>query len=155
MGEYFEVKLNKDEIVNKLTELSKKFSNMAPFLKIIRVKLLYEIDRAFETEGTNSGEKWKEWSEKYKKYRIKNFGDGQILNRSGNRGLRGSFISLLEDKKLTIGTAKEYAAIHNFGHDTKNMPQREFLKFSESSMSELLEDLNDYAEEIMINSIRS
>lgn len=102
MGEYFEVALNKDEIVNKLTELSKRFSNLTPFLKIIRVKLLYEIDRNFEKEGKSSGEKWKEWSEKYKKYRIKYFGSngGQILNRSGNSGLRGSFTSVLENEKL-------------------------------------------------------
>lgn len=139
MGEYFEVALNKDEIVGKLMELSKRFSNLTPFLKIIRTKLLFEIDRNFETEGKSSGEKWKEWSEKYKKYRIKYFGSsgGQILNRSGNSGLRGSFTSILENEKLTIGTAKKYAAIHNFGHDKKNMPQREFFRFSENSLEEL------------------
>ncbi len=147
MGEYFEVKFNNDEVIGKLTELSKKFSNLTPFLKIIRVKLLYEIEQNFLTEGKSSGEKWKDWSERYKKYRIKHFGGGQILSRSGE--LRRSFTSILEKKKLTIGTAKEYAAIHNFGHDGKNMPQREFFRFSETSMDELLEDLNNHAKEIL------
>lgn len=147
MGEYFEVKFNNNEVIGKLTELSKKFSNLTPFLKIIRVKLLKEIDENFATEGVASGEKWKEWSGRYKKYRIKHFGGGQILSRSGE--LRRSLTSILEKKKLTIGTAKEYAAIHNFGHDGKNMPQREFFRFSETSMDELLEDLNNHAKEIL------
>ncbi len=147
MGEYFEVKFNNKEIIGKLTELSKKFSNLTPFLKIIRVKLLKEIDENFATEGVASGEKWKEWSGKYKKYRIKNFGNGLILNLSGE--LRRSFTSIIEDKKLTIGTAKEYAAIHNFGHEKRNMPQREFFRFSEETMDDVLEDLNDYAKELV------
>lgn len=147
MGEYFEVKFNNKEIIGKLTELSKKFSNLTPFLKIIRVKLLKEIDENFATEGVSAGEKWKEWSEKYKRYRIKNYGGGLILNRSG--ALRRSFTSTIKDKKLTIGTAKEYAAIHNFGHEKRNMPQREFFRFSEETMDDLLEDLNDYAKELV------
>ena len=147
MGEYFEAKLNHKEIIIKLAELSKKFSNLTPFFKIIRVKLLKEIDENFATEGVASGEKWKEWSEKYKKYRIKNFGNGLILNLSGE--LRRSFTSIIEGKKLTIGTAKEYAAIHNFGHEKRNMPQREFFRSSEETMDDLLEDLNDYAKELV------
>ena len=50
---------------------------------------------------------------------------------------------------MTIGTAKEYAAIHNFGHEKRNMPQREFFRFSEETMDDLLEDLNDYAKELV------
>ena len=89
MGEYFEVKFNNKEIIGKLTELSKKFS-MTPFLKIIRVKLLKEIDENFATEGVVSGEKWKEWS---KKYRIINFGNDLILNLASE--LRRSYLKVL------------------------------------------------------------
>ncbi len=89
MGEYFEVKFNNKEIIGKLTELSKKFS-MTPFLKIIRVKLPKEIDENFATEGVVSGEKWKEWS---KKYRIKNFGNDLILNLASE--LRRSYLKVL------------------------------------------------------------
>ncbi|MGN0015434.1 MAG: hypothetical protein ACI37T_08465, partial [Candidatus Gastranaerophilaceae bacterium] len=68
---YFEVKINTKEIVSKLREIKKDFTELTPFLKIIRVKLLAAISDNFKTEGKSSGEKWKDWSDTYKKWKIK------------------------------------------------------------------------------------
>lgn len=157
---YFEVKINTKEIVNKLNEIKKDFSNLTPFLQIIDIQLRNAIDDNFATEGTSSGEKWKEWSDTYKKWKIKNHkGNDLILNSSAD--LRQSIISEIEGNKLTIGTPMEYAAIHNFGlkktlqkNNKKgtsfscdmNMPKREYMRFSPQTFEELLEELNDYAQ---------
>lgn len=156
---YFEVKINTEEIVNKLNEIKKDFSNLTPFLQIIDIQLRNAIDDNFATEGTSSGEKWKEWSDTYKKWKIKNYGvKAKILSSRAN--LRGSIKGEIENDKLTIGTAMEYAAIHNFGlkktvqkNNKKgtsfscdmNMPKREYMRFSPQTFEELLEELNDYA----------
>ena len=151
--ECFEVEFNNEQITQKLENLKKSFSDLAPFFKIIRTNLLNEIEENFNTEGTNSGEKWAEWSEKYKKLRIKlgKSSTGVILSDSGQ--LRESFFGEIEANKLTIGTAKEYAAIHNFGHDKKNMPQREYFRFSDNAIDGLLADINDYAKELLTKGI--
>lgn len=137
------IKFNRKEVVNKLNELSKKFVP-APFLKIIRETLIHEIKENFKTEGTSSGEKWKAWSTKYKKHMVKIGKPGnKILTDSAL--LRSSFKGEISGNKLTIGTAVEYAAIHNFGHTKKNMPKRPFLRFSKETMEGILEDLNAQA----------
>ena len=137
------IKFNQKEVVNKLNELSKKFVP-APFLKIIRETLIHEIKENFETEGTSSGEKWKAWSTKYKKHMVKIGKPGnKILTDSAF--LKNSFKGEISGDKLTIGTAVEYAAIHNFGHTKKKMPKRPFLRFSKETMEGILEDLNAQA----------
>lgn len=149
MGKYFEVKYNVEEFQKKFGEIRKNFTDLTPFLKIIRVKLLLALQENFSTEGTSLGAKWQAWSEKYKKLRIKHgkSGDGVILSDTGL--LRKSFKGVIEDKKLTIGTAIEYAAIHNFGHPQRKMPKREYFKFTEQTINEVLEDINDTAKELL------
>lgn len=167
---YFETEFNRKEVIEKLKCLNKKFSNVKPFLKIIRKSLLNDIDTNFQTEGTSSGEKWKEWSSKYKKLRIKygakikndkkllstkDFKEKQgkfkdkILTLQGH--LRKSFTSKIDNNSLIIGTAKEYAAAHNFGYSKRNLPKREFFRFSDETIGDILEEINEFAQEIINN----
>lgn len=152
---YFEIKVEEmKNLADRLKELAAEYKdNFRQFLKIIDVKLRAAIDENFLTEGKSLGQKWAEWSEKYKKWRIKHYGGGQILTREGN--LRESFVSEIEDNSLTIGTAKEYAAIHNFGHKKKKMPQREYFVFTDKTIEEVLEDLNDYARELSKKTLKA
>lgn len=161
----FEVKINTDKIISKLNDIKKFFSDLTPFLKLIRVKLLNAITENFETEGKSSGEKWKDWSDTYKKWKIKTWkscsqtANPLILTSSAD--LRQSIRGKIDGEKLTIGTAMEYAAIHNFGSKKTvqktskkgtsfscklNMTKREFMRFSPQTFEELLEDLNEEAE---------
>ena len=137
------IKFNRKKVVNRLIKLSEKFVP-APFLKIIKTSLLAEIEENFATEGTSSGEKWKAWSTKYKKHMVKIGKPGnKILTDSAF--LKNSFKGEISGDKLTIGTAVEYAAIHNFGHKKKKMPKRPFLRFSKETMEGILEDMNEQA----------
>lgn len=145
---YFVIKIkNQQNLVNKIKQYAGRAGQLKPFLKWLDVKLRGGIEENFLTEGRYSGEKWQEWSEKYKKWRIKHYGGGQILTREGN--LRESITSILEDDKLIIGTAKEYAAIHNFGHKKRNMPKREYFRFSSENLKEIKEDLRAFTLELI------
>ena len=158
----FEVKINSDDIVKRLLEIKEEFTDMKPFLNLIAVKLQSAIIDNFETEGKSSGEKWKEWSDTYKKWKIKSWKskseNAEPLILTSSALLRDSIKDNVEGNKLTIGTASEYAAIHNFGLKKTvqktnkkgtsfscdmNMPQREFMRFSPQTLEELLEDLNE------------
>ena len=143
----FEVKINANEIVSKLNALKQEFTDLTPFLKLISVKLLGAIVDNFKTEGKSSGEKWKDWSDTYKKWKIKSWKGGTPLILTSSTDLKNSIIDEIEGNKLTIGTAMEYAAIHNFGHKERNMPQREFIRFGRKTFEEILEDINEEAEE--------
>ncbi|MGN0013825.1 MAG: phage virion morphogenesis protein [Candidatus Gastranaerophilaceae bacterium] len=160
----FKVKINANEIVSKLNALKQEFTDLTPFLKLISVKLLGAIDDNFATEGKSSGEKWKDWSDTYKKWKIKTWKSNSktanplILTSKAN--LWDSIRGEIEGNKLTIGSAMEYAAIHNFGLKKTvqkknkkgtsfscdmNMPQREFMRFSSETFEEILEDINEEA----------
>lgn len=129
----------------QLKNIQEIFGDLRPLFRRFRRTILNIIDDNFDTEGTASGEKWQELSEKYNIQKIKKYGMGKkILEASGS--LRKSFTSKIDDKTLTIGTAKEYAAIHNFGMDEKNMPQREFM-LKEFQVGDLSYDLITHYEE--------
>ena len=65
-NKYFEAKLNSKEVTDTLKRYAKEVGDLNPALRISRRMLLNAIDQNFETEGTSSGEKFKEWSDGYK-----------------------------------------------------------------------------------------
>ena len=82
------------------------------------IEVLLYVYENFETEGKNSGEKWKEWTDEYKQHREKiGRGNGHIMTLEGE--LRESISSVVTDEEAMVGSNKEYAAIHNFGGDIK------------------------------------
>ena len=50
MGKYFEVKYNIEEFQKKFGEIRKNFTDLTPFLKIIRVKLLFAMQENFSCQ---------------------------------------------------------------------------------------------------------
>ena len=40
-----------------------------------------------------------------------------------------------------IGTINKYAATHNFGDESRNIPQREWLALTEGDIEEILDDI--------------
>ena len=127
MAEMFKAEIHGLDLFEKqMKDVQEIFGDLKPLFRRLRRTILNIIDDNFDTEGTASGEKWQELSEKYNKRKILQYGMGKkILEASGD--LRKSFTSKIDNTSLTVGTAKEYAAIHNFGMDEKNMPQREFM----------------------------
>ena len=140
MSKYFTVQMNAKEVFQKLDEIADSVSDLKPLFKILRQSLMDSIYENFETEGTASGDKWEEWSEKWAKEREKREKVSKILQYDGD--LRDSFDYKITSTDLTIGTAKEYAAIHNFGYEDRNMPQREFMRFSDTQLQDATFELN-------------
>lgn len=153
MAEMFKAEIvGLDVFEKQMRDVQEIFGDLKPLFKRLRRTILNIIDDNFDTEGSASGEKWQELSEKYNKRKIKLYGVGKkILEASGD--LRKSFTSKIDKTSLTIGTTKEYAAIHNFGMDEKNMPQREFM-LKEFQIGDLSYDVvTYYLEEIQKKNI--
>lgn len=144
-NKYFVCNFNAKEVIKILNEAGKKLKNLTPVMKVAKVFLKNTVDENFETEGKATGEKWQDWSEKYKKQRIKmGFSSGKILNLRGH--LRRSILSKHSKDWALVGTNLEYAAIHNFGGDkslkhNKNMPKREFFRLNDYKKDELYAEI--------------
>lgn len=127
-----DVEMFKTEIIGldffekKMNSLQETFGDLKPLFRRLSRSILNTIDKNFDTEGVASGEKWQDLSKDYEIKKINEYGlNKKILELSGD--LRKSFTREITDNTLIVGTAKEYAAIHNFGMDERNMPQREFM----------------------------
>lgn len=118
MNDFIELDGNYREINNKLLQIAQAGKNMKPILKRAAHIMELYVDENFETEGQQSGQKWKAWKDSYKQYREDiGRGNGRILSLEGE--LRESFSSIVTDEEAMVGTNKEYAAIHNFGGDIR------------------------------------
>ena len=42
-----------------------------------------------------------------------------------------------------IGTINKYAATHNFGDESRNIPQREWLTLADEDMEEIFDDIGE------------
>ena len=136
MTKPFSFELNSKDITKALNKAAKETGNLEAAFKIARQKLLYAIDENFETEGQFSGERFREWSDDYAKYRSKKGrGQGKILQLEGY--LRKSLTSKISRYELIIGTNKEYAAAQNFGYAPNNLEARPFMRISDTTRKEI------------------
>ncbi len=162
--EMFKVKFESKAVTDFLKDAAKKLSDLTPLMKTARVFLKNTVDEDFETEGTHTGDKWKPWSESWKKRRIQmGRGSGRILNLEGV--LRRSIKAYSNANEAGVGTNIVYAAAHNFGFKgkvskksklgkkfTANMflPKREFMRISEHQKELLQADLYIKLKEILL-----
>lgn len=128
---------NSKEINQMFLDLANRVKNPKPALREISQLMQDYIDDAFETEGKSLGEKWQDWSDKYKEYRTKiHRGQGKIL--SLNNELRESITDKITNTSVEVGTNKIYARVHNEGAEIKKrngegtfeMPQRTYMKWT-------------------------
>lgn len=169
MGDkFFTYGFKAKEIVKFLNDIHKEIQDLTPLMKVARRFLKNTVDENFETSGVHTGEKWKSWSEKWKKQRIKiGRGSGKILNLEGE--LRRSIKAKHGKDFAQVGTASEYAAIHNFGFKGKvnkkskkgkmftakmNMPKREFMRLNDTTIDELYAELYIAAKDLIFNQKR-
>ncbi len=160
----FLTKINDKEITKFLDSAYRKLKDLTPLMKTARVFMKKLIDDNFETQGEATGAKWQEWSDGWKKRRIKmGKGSGKILNLDGF--LRKSFTAKSNNNSAIVGTNNKYAAIHNFGFKgtvnkkskkgkafkTKlTMPKREFMRINDTYKDELFAELFIKSEEMLL-----
>ena len=146
MKNNIEIKLNNQEVEQKLQELAKKSSNLKPLMKNIAGIFTSAAEDNFAEEGRP--DKWIDLSEVTKKQR-KKIGKypGQILQVSGQ--LASSVNTYYDDDSAVIGSNLAYAAIHQLGGQAgKNkkvtISARSYLNLTNDDYNEILEIIKEY-----------
>ena len=136
-----EIKIDNQEVNQKLLELARRGENLRPLMKNIAGILAYSTEENFANEGRP--DKWLDLSEKTKKQRKKSgHWPGQILQVSGQ--LASSISTYYDDESAIIGSNLDYAAIHQLGgqagkNKSVSIPARPYLKLSDDDFVEILD----------------
>ena len=151
---FFKASVDCKNVVDFLKKKVEQFKDLSPLMKVARVFLKNTVNKNFETEGTHTGEKWPEWSEEYKEWRLKHGkSGGKIMTLDGH--LRRDIRAKSGKDFAMVGTNKVYAALHNFGGNgslkrNKTMKKREFMRMDDVRKDELWAELYIKAEEMLM-----
>ena len=132
------------KLQNKLKSLKLSSSEERDILEAIGTEIETQIEERFENQRDVSGNKWKDISQKTREYYNKKGIVGSILSRT--RQLRDTIESQVNNSQLLTGATKVYAAVHNFGDDSRNIPQREFLGLSSDNYADIENIINEFLE---------
>ena len=133
------------KLQDKLKNLKLSSSEEKDILDAIGTEIETQIEERFENQRDVSGNKWQDISQKTKEYYNKKGGIvGSILSRT--RQLRDTIESQVNNSQLLTGATKVYAAVHNFGDDSRNIPQREFLGLSSNNYADIENIINEFLE---------
>ena len=133
------------KLQDKLKNLKLSSSEERDILEAIGTEIETQIEERFENQRDVSGNKWKDISQKTREYYNKKGGIvGSILSRT--RQLRDTIESQVNNSQLLTGATKVYAAVHNFGDNSRNIPQREFLGLSSYNYADIENIINEFLE---------
>lgn len=120
------------------------------------VTLEGQAKERFEAQRGPSGKGWEPWSERY---RTRRAGDGGSILRRPGQDLFESITHEVAGGKLRVGSAKAYAAVHQYGHTFTNafgrgisaeVPERPYLDTEwkdEQAVAELGQTLEEWVRE--------
>lgn len=132
------------KLQDKLKSLKLSSSEERDILEAIGTEIETQIEERFENQRDVSGNKWKDIAQKTKEYYNKKGIVGSILSRT--RQLRDTIESQVNNGQLLTGATKVYAAVHNFGDNSRNIPQREFLGLSSDNYADIENIINEFLE---------
>lgn len=132
------------KLQDKLKSLKLSSREERDILEAIGTEIATQIEERFENQRDVSGNKWQDISQKTKEYYNKKGIVGSILSRT--RQLRDTIESQVNNSQLLTGATKVYAAVHNFGDDSRNIPQREFLGLSSDNYADIENIINEFLE---------
>ena len=132
------------KLQDKLKSLKLSSSEERDILEAIGTEIETQIEERFENQRDVSGNKWQDIAQKTKEYYNKKGIVGSILSRT--RQLRDTIESQVNNSQLLTGATKVYAAVHNFGDDSRNIPQREFLGLSSDNYADIENIINEFLE---------
>ena len=144
--EPIEIKLDNQEVQNRLLELASKCENLRPLMKNIAGIFAYSTEENFKNEGRP--EKWLDLAESTKKQREKKKKwPGQILQVEGK--LAASINTFYDDDSAVIGSNLDYAAIHQLGgqagrNKSVSIPARPYLKLTNSDYKEITQEIEKH-----------
>ena len=141
-----EIKIDNQEVTQKLLELARRGENLRPLMKNIAGILAYSTEENFANEGRP--DKWLDLSERTKKQRKKTgHWPGQILQVSGQ--LASSISTYYDDESAIIGSNLDYAAIHQLGgqagkNKSVSIPARPYLNLTNDDLEDIIEKVKNY-----------
>ena len=144
--EPIEIKLDNQEVQNRLLELASKCENLRPLMKNIAGIFAYSTEENFKNEGRP--EKWLDLAESTKKQREKKRKwPGQILQVEEK--LAASINTFYDDDSAVIGSNLDYAAIHQLGgqagrNKSVSIPARPYLKLTDSDYKEITQEIEKH-----------
>ena len=144
--EPIEIKLDNQEVQNRLLELASKCENLRPLMKNIAGIFAYSTEENFKNEGRP--EKWLDLAESTKKQREKKRKwPGQILQVEGK--FAASINTFYDDDSAVIGSNLDYAPIHQLGgqagrNKSVSIPARPYLKLTDSDYKEITQEIEKH-----------
>lgn len=117
-----------------MEEAANKSINMAPALEEISVEMMLAEEALFRSQGRRGGGSWK----RLKESTVKRKGNNKILMGTPDEALFKSLterdapyqILNITPTSIEFGTDRPWAASHQSGAPTANIPARPFLRFA-------------------------
>jgi len=140
MPEPIEIKIYDKELQQVLDKLFEKTSDLRPLMKNIAGVMADSVEENFKQEGRP--DKWRELKDSTIKLRTKKgYWPGKILQMRGE--LAASITTAYDESSATVGSNKEYAAIHQFGGNAGRNKKakiiaRPYLKLSIQDKAKIL-----------------
>lgn len=146
-----ELRSMNEQIETELKRLSE--ADEEQLLTDLGVTLEGQAKERFEEQRGPDGKPWKKWSESH---RARRAGDGGNLLRRPGQDLFESMTHLVAGDRVRVGSAKVYAAVHQFGHVFTNafgrgvraeVPARPYLDTAwedEQAIAELGQTLEEW-----------
>jgi len=128
------------EVLSYLRRLGEHIDDLTPLMAEIGEYLAESTRQRFDQQQAPDGTPWAPLSPAYAKRKPKNADKILVLDEI----LKGDFNYRAGAKEVAVGTARVYAATHQFGRD--NIPARPFLGLSADDEQEVLEIIKDYVE---------
>jgi len=123
-----------DEAVDYLRALEKRVDDMAPVYRDIGEYMLGSTQDRFRDEEDPEGKPWEPLNDKYRRRKKKN--TDKILVLDGY--MRDLLAYQADSESMQLGTNRIQGATHQFGDDSRNIPERAFLGFSAEDSDEIL-----------------
>lgn len=139
--------LGDGDIAQALNRLIKQANSLEPAFRDIGEHLLESHEKRFQDEEAPDGTPWELLSINTLENKALTHQSEKILRGYGT--LADTLNYQINGNQLQFGSPMEYAATHQFGRDSANIPARPFLGLSNSDEDEVLSILNDFLSEAL------
>lgn len=148
VGTAFQVEIDDDEVSKSLALLQRSLSDLTPVMKEIGGVAIKLIDLSFKTESDPYGNPWEPLKKETIAKRRKGEASGKSDKILRDFGILANSFRYSADRDsvaigvppVSSGTNMIYAATHQFGDDTRNIPARPFLPLEEKGLPGSLQD---------------
>lgn len=141
--------LNSLAVEQRLARIINGYLSFEVPLRSVRDYKTREIDRQFETEGSNIGSRWKPLAASTVMNRLAlGYGAGPILNRTGSLK-RSIHLNKLTRNEVSLKSDSQYFAFHQVGGP--KIPQRQMLGFSEKMQDDIVNIVQKYITNLVNN----